>query len=139
MIDELTDDEAKELYAHFGRAFYHSNVLEHGVVNAIYVLDVLKKREGAETRDEWEALADKHFIGSFAKTLGRLKNELTQHRERSLTLASIITDLGKCVKERNFLAHHFWREHATHWFTRKGRESSNCSPCPGERLPWSFG
>jgi hypothetical protein len=70
MTDEPTGDEAKELYAHFGLAFYCSSVLEHGVANAIFVLELLEGRGGAKTREDWEALVDKHFEDSFAKTLG---------------------------------------------------------------------
>jgi hypothetical protein len=52
-----------------------------------------------------------------------LINQLARHHERSPALAGIVTDLEKCVAERNFLAHRFWRERATHWFSRKRRAS----------------
>jgi hypothetical protein len=123
MIDEPTDDEAKELYAHFGLAFYCSSVLEHGIANAILILELLEGRGGAKTRAEWEAHVNKHFEDSFAKTLGKLKNQLARHHERSPVIANVMTDLERCVDERNFLAHHFWRERATYWYTQKGRAS----------------
>jgi hypothetical protein len=123
MNDELTSHEAKELYAHFGLAFYCSNVLEHGVANALLVLELLAGRGGAKTRSQWEALVDKHFEDSFAKTLGSLMRQLARHRQSLPDLASLKTDLEKCVEERNFLAHHFWREYAAHWFTTVGRTS----------------
>lgn len=121
MTDEPTDDEAKELYAYFGLAFYCSSVLEHGVANALLILELLEGRAGAKTRAEWEALVDKHYDQSFAATLGNLKNRLIKHHERSPKLANIMPHLNRCVEERNFLVHHFWREHAVHWFTRNGR------------------
>ena len=37
-------------------------------------------------------------------------------------LSNLMPDLDRCVCEGNFSAHRFWREHATHWFTRRGRE-----------------
>ena len=123
MIDEPTDDEAKELYAHFGLAIYCSSVLEHGVANAIFVLELLERRGGAKTRQEWEALVDKHFEESFAKTLGKLINQLSRYHERSPALADIVADLERCVAERNFLAHRFWRERAAYWLTANGRAS----------------
>lgn len=123
MTDEPTDDEAKELYAHFGLAFYCSSVLEHGVANALLILELLEGRAGAKTRAEWEALIDKHYAQSFAATLGKLKKRLAQHHERSTKLASVMAALDKCVEERNFLAHHFWREYAAHWFSQYGRAS----------------
>jgi hypothetical protein len=123
MIDEPTDDEAKELYAHFGQAFYCSSVLEHGIANAILILELLERRGGVKTRTEWEALVDKHFEDSFAKTLGKLKSQIARHHERSPVIASVIIDLERCVDEWNFLAHHFWRQCATHWYTKEGRAS----------------
>ena len=123
MSGEPTSDEAKELYAHFGLAFYCSSVLEHGVANAILALELLNGRGGAKSRAEWESLVDKHFEDSFAKTLGRLIRQFARHHERSPALAGINTDLEKCVAERNFLAHHFWRGYAEHWLTSDGRAS----------------
>ncbi len=123
MTDGPTADEAKELYAHFGLAFYCSSVLEHGIANAILILELLEGRGGAKTLAEWETLVDKHFEDSFAKTLGKLKNRLALHGERSPVIDSVMTDLERCVDERNFLAHHFWRERAAYWFTAKGRTS----------------
>src|ERR1700720_658414 len=122
MIDDPSSEETKELYAHFGLAFYCSSVLEHGVANAIFILELMDKRTEVKTREEWETLVDNHFENSFAKTLGRLNNQLVRHQGRSPALASLIIDLDKCVEERNFLAHHFWREYATHWFTATGRK-----------------
>jgi hypothetical protein len=121
MIDP-SDEEAKELYAYFGLALYCSSVLEHGVANAIFILELMDKRREVKTRQEWETLVDNHFENSFAQTLGRLKKQLVGHRGRSSALASLITDLDKCVEERNFLAHHFWREYAAEWFTTAGRD-----------------
>jgi hypothetical protein len=122
MIDDPSAEEAKELYAHFGLTFYCSNVFEHGVANAIFIFELMGKRREVKTREEWEILVDNHFENSFAQTLGRLKNQLVRYQGQSPALSSLITDLDKCVEERNFLAHHFWREHATHWFTAAGRE-----------------
>jgi len=41
MIDDPSSEEAKELYAHFGLAFYCSSVLEHGVANAIFIFELI--------------------------------------------------------------------------------------------------
>lgn len=121
MTNEMTDEEAKELYAHFGLAYYSSGVLEHGVANALLMLELLEGRGGANTRNEWENLVDKHYEDSFAKTLGRLTKQLAQHRDRSPGLAEVAEELEKCLAERNFLAHHFWRKYAAHWFNETGR------------------
>ncbi|MGD0867240.1 MAG: hypothetical protein ABSA49_16985 [Rhizomicrobium sp.] len=121
MIDEPTADEAKDMYAHFGLAIYCSSVLEHGVANALLILKLLEGRKSVKTRGDWEALVDKHYEGSFAQTLGSLIKQLGRHHARSPALAAMATDLQSCVTERNFLAHHFWREHSERWFTANGR------------------
>jgi hypothetical protein len=82
----------------------------------------MEGRGGAKTREEWETIVDKHFEESFEKTLGKLKSHLARHQQRSSKLTSVIPDLERCVGERNFLAHHFWREYATKWFTAPGRQ-----------------
>jgi hypothetical protein len=122
MIDEPSTDEVKDVYAHFGLAYYSSSVLEHEIANAIFTLELLEARVGVKTQEEWGAVVDTHFEESFEKTLGKLKTRLAGHQQRSLTLASVMPYLERCVAERNFLAHHFWRESAAQWFTRKGRE-----------------
>jgi len=123
MVDDPTSDEAKELYAYFGLAFYCSSVLEHGIANAILILELLDGLGGAKTRREWEMLVDKHFEESFSQTFGKLKNRLSRHNDRFQELKDVMSDIEKCVGERNFLAHHFWRENAMRWFTRTGREA----------------
>ena len=123
MSNEPSAEEGKELYAHFGLTSYCSSVLEHGIANAILILELLEGRGGAKTREEWEALVDKHFEESFQKTLGNLKNHLARHQQHSSALARVMTNLERCVDERNFLTHHFWREYASQWFTREGRAS----------------
>ncbi|HTU55846.1 MAG TPA: hypothetical protein VMF62_17915, partial [Acetobacteraceae bacterium] len=72
MAEEPTEDEVKELYAHFGLAFYCSNVLEHAVANALLVLELLEGRLGAKTKIELEKMVDQHFAVSFDQTLGKL-------------------------------------------------------------------
>jgi hypothetical protein len=121
VTDEPTSDEAKELYAYFGLAFYCSSVLEHGVANALMALELLEGRGGARTQAEWETLVDRHYESSFAKTLGTLIRQLPRHHQRLPELAAMAADFEQSLKERNFLAHHFWREHAEHWFTSEGR------------------
>jgi len=123
MIDDPDDEETKEVYAHFGLAYYCSCVLEHGVANALFILELMGKRREVKTQEEWETLVDNHFENSFTQTLGRLRNQVLRHQERIAALSSLLTDLDNCVQERNFLAHHFWREYATYWFTSADRHA----------------
>ena len=123
MTDDPSDEEAKELYAHFGLTFYCSNVLEHGVANALLVLGLLNGWGGAETKKQWETLVDNHYESSFSQTLGKLIDQLKRYTEQFSNVPDILSDLHRCVKERNFLTHHFWREFALHWYTHDGRRA----------------
>jgi hypothetical protein len=120
-IEEPDEDEAKELYAHFGLAYYCANVLEHGIVNALCYIDLLDQRKTCRTRQEWERMVDAHFDNSFSQTFGRLKSQIAGHAGTVPDIAALMGDLEACAKERNFLAHHFWREYGGHWFSKAGR------------------
>jgi len=54
MVSEYDEDEhVKEVYARFGLAVYYAQVLEHGLVNALVVLDLIpNRRHLARSRDE---------------------------------------------------------------------------------------
>ncbi|MBS0236483.1 MAG: hypothetical protein JSS50_04000 [Proteobacteria bacterium] len=118
----MESEDAKEIYAHFGRAMYFTNCLEHSIVNALCLLSLLPNREVYSSRKEWENLIDHHYEESFKKCFGALKNQLKSHPDPFPSLLAIIPDLEKCVEERNFLAHRFYREYAQHWFSTKGRK-----------------
>lgn len=121
MYEESVNDQMKDLYAHFGLAYYLSNVLEHGIANALLVLELLEKREEV-SQETWEQLVDKHYEASFDKTFGKLKNQIAKHQQDYLELATVIPDIEKCVIERNFLAHHFWRENSMVVLDTDGRK-----------------
>jgi hypothetical protein len=55
-VEEPSDDEAKELYAHFGLAYYCSSVLEHGVAHALLILETMEKRREVKTRVDGKLL-----------------------------------------------------------------------------------
>lgn len=47
-------DHVKEVYARFGLAVYFAQVLEHGLVNALVILDLIPARcHLARSRDQW--------------------------------------------------------------------------------------
>jgi hypothetical protein len=119
----LTEDESKEVYAHYGLTIYCSSVLEHGAANALCILELLPGRVGAKTRSEWETKVDSHYADSFAETLGRLIKRLKSHSSVLGELGTLAPDLEQCVVRRNFLVHHFWRERATYWFTDRKRRA----------------
>ena len=94
------EDEVKEVYAWFGAAYYHAEVLHRGLCNLFVVASLPDYGITSPRVDELTASA-------FATTLGQLVKTL---RERfSEPLPSNIDD---AVTIRNYLSHHFWFDKA---------------------------
>lgn len=93
----------KEICAFYGAAMHMAQVLEHGIVNAIFFLDFLPTRKGEWTDEEYEDF----FAGNFSKTFGRLVKSLKK-------VTVVPSELEALIKEsndrRNYLAHTFFRE-----------------------------
>jgi hypothetical protein len=94
-------------------------VLEHGIVNALVILELIpSRRHLARSADEWEsdvgAFMDRHFkatMGRMMKTLRdvtRVDNDLEQR-------------LSEALRSRNWLAHDFFRERAVEFMSAPGR------------------
>jgi hypothetical protein len=120
MREHDENEHVKEVYARFGLAVYFAQVLEHGLVNAVTILDVIpNRRHLARSPDEWAAEVDAFMDRHFQATMGRLMRSL-----RSVT--QVDADLDQLLKEalmkRNWLAHDFFRERATEFMSATGRE-----------------
>jgi hypothetical protein len=129
LADETYDEgeHTKTVFAHFGRAYYMANVFETGLAIAIVQLEFLTgvaeriRREGRETfdRGRYEADFDAFTDGQHAKTLGNLLKRVSG-------LASLPAHLQTLVAEvkakRDFLAHHYFRERAEQFASRRGRD-----------------
>ena len=90
-----------------------SNVLEHGVVNALFALELVDQRSKLGHPDQWHQKVEHFYEEKFSKTLGALKKVLSLHISADPALAQVILNLDQCLRKRNYLAHHFWRnEHA---------------------------
>ena len=108
MTDDETDrwrepeaDEVRELFARFGRAYYHADVLHRGLCN-LYSLSRIPDR-GPVTR----LRVEEHLRDAFKLTLGQVVRSL----ESDLSPA-LVKQLEDAIERRNFLAHHFWYERA---------------------------
>ncbi|MBK5343445.1 hypothetical protein JFU48_18910 [Pseudomonas sp. TH49] len=67
----------KEVCAYYGAAMHMAQVLEHGIVNALFFLDFLPRKKTEWTDEEYEAF----FDGNFLKTFGALVHSLkSDHR-----------------------------------------------------------
>ncbi|HKG61645.1 MAG TPA: hypothetical protein VKB05_17945 [Pyrinomonadaceae bacterium] len=117
---DTESDDIKEVYARFGLALYCAQVLEHGIVNALVVVDLIpSRRHLARSKAEWEAAVDAFMGLHFEHTMGKLMYDLR-------SVSRIPTDLDdllkRALKKRNWLAHEFFRERATEFLTSTGRD-----------------
>ena len=119
MSTDDREEHVKTVCAHFGLAMYLAQVLEHGLVNALLFLELLPKRAGTPVpRKVWEAEFDAFLDRNFEMTLGRMIRNLK-------AVVSVPSDLEACLsdalRERNFLAHSYFRERADEFMSRPGR------------------
>jgi hypothetical protein len=113
-------EHIKNVYAEFGLALYLAQVLEHGIVNALMVVDLLAKNAGHPMQrqkwiEEFDSFMDRHF----AITLGKMINRLKELIEMPDDLESLLSD---ALSKRNYLAHHYFRERAEEFISYHGRE-----------------
>jgi|ERR1041385_1427149 hypothetical protein len=119
-VDEV-NEQVKEVYARFGVALYFAQVLEHGIVNALVVLDLIpSRRHLVRTAKEWKTLVDAFMSRHFESTMGRLIRDL-----RSVTSipADLEEILQRALAKRNWLAHEYFRERSVQFMSAAGRES----------------
>lgn len=111
---DYDEEQVREVYAHFGLAMYLAQVLEHGVVNALVILRLPAKAK--MTRQD----IDEFMEGRFQKTLGALLRQ--QRSEIGSIPGELDSVLRKALRERDFLAHHYFRERSERFVLRDGRE-----------------
>lgn len=71
MTTESNESEhVKEVYARFGLAVYWAQLFEHGLVNALVILDLIpSRRHLARSNQEWEATVDAFMNRHFETTV----------------------------------------------------------------------
>ena len=100
---ETYSNEFKEVCAFYGAAMHLAQVLEHGIVNALFFLDFIPRKNSDWTDKEFENFFDEQFTKTFGKLVHSLK-KITVVPESFETL------IHKSNKRRNYLAHAFFRE-----------------------------
>ncbi len=110
---DYDDEQTRDVYAYYGLAMYLAQTLEHGIVNALVILQLPDKDK--YTRQN----IDEFMEGRFQKTLGALLKHLKSEVALPPNLESTLTE---ALKRRNYLAHHYFREKAEHFVTRNGRD-----------------
>lgn len=98
---EPTSDDVKEVYARFGLAYYHAEVLYRGLCNLYCESQV--PPSGPVTRHRVE----EHLRTASEMTLGQLLPRL-----QTILPPELNERMAVALERRNFIAHHFWYEHA---------------------------
>jgi hypothetical protein len=112
-------EQNREVYAHAGLALQMAQILEHAIVNAMVMLDLVPKSTGTvKTVDEWYERHDAYLELQFEKTLGRLVGAI---RAVATLSDQVVADLQECIRKRNYLAHHFFRVRAEEFVNEPGR------------------
>lgn len=106
------DDLVRDTYAHFGLAVYWGQVLEHGIVNAMVVLQLSPR--STFTRNDVDAFMDTQF----KNTLGKLIRNLKALTTIPVDLEDLLT---RALKTRNWLCHDYFRERAVDFMNNDGR------------------
>lgn len=113
-------EHVKEVYARFGLAVYSAQVLEHGLVNALMILDLIpSRRHLARSRDEWGTEVDAFMDRHFGATMGRMLKNLRDVTQVDADLENLLRD---ALSKRNWLVHDFFRERITEFMSTAGRE-----------------
>lgn len=120
MSENHGNELVKEVYARFGLAIYFAQVLEHGLVNALVVLDLIPaRRHLVRSADEWGENVDSFMDRHFETTMGRMMRSLRDVAEVPSDLETLLRD---ALKKRNWLAHDFFRERAVEFMSRAGQD-----------------
>lgn len=94
-----SEEEVRDVYAYFGRAYYFSEVILRGLCN-LYALSQIPEK-GGMTRPRME----EHLLNAYSFTLGKIANHVLE------IMPNILSEqVQSAIDKRNFLAHHFWFE-----------------------------
>jgi hypothetical protein len=102
----------REVFAHFGAAIYHSQVLEHGIVNLVVWSGL---RDGSYRAFEETETANAEL---FRQTMGSVMKILLSRRPDVGHLDDLLI---RAVRLRNFLAHKYFRQRAAAFMTEAGQ------------------
>lgn len=98
---EASEYLAKEMFASFGRAYYHSEVMCRGLA-IFYAFRISQQNTGITRPSIEEKMAE-----AFSLTLG-----LVIAKVKPLVSIELQILLDNALEKRNFLAHAFWYERA---------------------------
>ena len=118
--NDADGEQVKEVYARFGLAVYYAQVLEHGIVNALVILDLIpSRRHRAHSADEWGSEIDAFMDRHFQATMGRMMRNLRDLTQVDDNLEQL---LSGALCKRNWLVHDFFRLRAKEFMSSPGRD-----------------
>ena len=112
------DRLAREVYARFGLAAYHAQVLEAGMIQALVVLRMLPRMRNFTDRIEWEKAFDEFTTRQEGLTFGNLAKALREHDDMPDAVRDAL-DASKV--DRDFMIHHFFRVRAPDLMSQEGK------------------
>lgn len=124
--EDAESQEGREIYAFAGLALYHAQTLEHEIVNALGLGEIIRlwkvrvpKSNGELT--DYRTRVDEIWDEKYERTLGQL---LTSLRQSGIAIAAgLDLLLRESLETRNRLVHRYFRERAQAWFDAAGRRS----------------
>lgn len=115
------NEHHKEVFAYFGLAMFTAQVLEHAIVNALVISDLIpNRRDKAASQESWNLEVDQFMDGHFENTMARL---IKAFRKVAAVSKKLEQNLSQSLQLRNFLVHRYFRERDAVWLTEKGRDS----------------
>lgn len=106
---DILEELIKEVFANFGSAYYHSEVLHKGLCN-VYVLMTFEK-----ITDITRLRIEEKFVRAFSLTLGQIIEET-----KNLLPNELQNRLKVALNKRNYLAHQFWFERSHLMYNEEG-------------------
>lgn len=108
IVRQMDEDEHyKEVFAYFGLAMFTAQVLEHAIVNALVISDLIpNRRDKAASRESWSVEVDQFMESHFESTMARL---IKAFRKMATVSENLEKKLGQSLQMRDFLAHRYFR------------------------------
>lgn len=118
--NDFDNVQVREVYSRYGLAMYMAQVLEHGMVNAVIVMQTLPSMRTHENEAAWHATFDGAYETGLARTYG---NMLRQLENLNGFPPNLINRLRGAKEDRDILAHRFFRQNDLAFMNRDGRTS----------------
>lgn len=121
---DSTSEECKDVYAHFGLAMYMAQCVEQSIIQLLIFLDFFENNVAAwESEGKWSKDFELFEKAISKKTMGRLMGNLKGIDSFSHLLDDNLEGLlDEALDKRNWLAHAYFSDRATHFVNSSGRE-----------------